>query len=793
MRRIVKKIGFAHSIPSAVSLFESRFAIHTTSHKTASKSPLQPVTINLFLSKRKDTIMTTISPIQDTQSATLQELREWFDSYCATLPDNDKNLIGTAWSLAQEHYPADAATPYGEPLLDHFLGAAQMVHELDLLPDAVAATLLADIGRYVPDWNLLVSERCNSTVAELVKGVDEVQKLTHFARVDSLATPEERAQQAETMRKMLLAMVTDIRVVLIKLAMRTRTMQFLSEVPDSPEKRAVAKETLDIFAPLANRLGVWQLKWQLEDLGFRHQEPEKYREIALLLDEKRTERLEYIENFLNILRGELKKYNVHFEVAGRPKHIYSIYKKMVKKKLSFDGLFDIRAVRILVDTVPECYTTLGIVHSLWQPIPGEFDDYIANPKGNGYKSLHTVIVGPEDKGVEVQIRTFDMHQFNEFGVAAHWRYKEGGKGDSAYEQKIAWLRQLLDWRENMAESGKEDLAAAFKTELFNDTIYVLTPHGKVLSLPTGATPIDFAYALHSSIGDRCRGAKVEGQIVPLSTQLENGQRVEIITAKEGHPSVNWLYEGWVKSSKAIGKIRAYIRQQNADTVREEGRVQLDKQLAKLTPKPNLQELAENLGYKKLDDLYTAVGQGEISNRAIQKACGKLNEPPPVPVSETTIVKQSKIKKGGKNGVLIDGEDGLMTTLAKCCKPAPPDDIVGFVTRERGISVHRKTCPSFQHLAEQAPEKVLDASWAALQEGQVFAVDVEIRAQDRSGLLRDVSDALARHKLNVTAVQTQSRDLEASMRFTLEVKQVNDLPRVLTSLGDVKGVLSVTRL
>ena len=793
MRRIVKKIGFAHSISSAVSLFESRVTIHTTSLKTASKSPLQPVTINLFLSKRKDTIMTNTSPIQDTQSATLQELREWFDSYCAALPDNDKNLIGTAWSLAQEHYPADAVTPYGEPLLDHFLGAAQMVNELDLLPDAVAATLLADIGRYVPDWNLLVSERCNSTVAELVKGVDEVQKLTHFARVDSLATPEERAQQAETMRKMLLAMVTDIRVVLIKLAMRTRTMQFLSEVPDSPEKRAVAKETLDIFAPLANRLGVWQLKWQLEDLGFRHQEPEKYREIALLLDEKRTERLEYIENFLNILRAELKKYNVHFEVAGRPKHIYSIYKKMVKKKLSFDGLFDIRAVRILVDTVPECYTTLGIVHSLWQPIPGEFDDYIANPKGNGYKSLHTVIVGPEDKGVEVQIRTFDMHQFNEFGVAAHWRYKEGGKGDSAYEQKIAWLRQLLDWRENMAESGKEDLAAAFKTELFNDTIYVLTPHGKVLSLPTGATPIDFAYALHSSIGDRCRGAKVEGQIVPLSTQLENGQRVEIITAKEGHPSVNWLYEGWVKSSKAISKIRAYIRQQNADTVREEGRIQLDKQLAKLTPKPNLQELAENLGYKKLDDLYTAVAQGEISNRAIQKACGKLNEPPPVPVNETTIVKQSKIKKGGKNGVLIDGEDGLMTTLAKCCKPAPPDDIVGFVTRERGISVHRKTCPSFQHLAEQAPEKVLDASWAALQEGQVFAVDVEIRAQDRSGLLRDVSDALARHKLNVTAVQTQSRDLEASMRFTLEVKQVNDLPRVLASLGDVKGVLSVTRL
>jgi len=737
--------------------------------------------------------MAGINPAPSSSQSDFQTAKQWFEQYCSQQNDSDRALLHHALELAENAYPPEATTESGEPLSEHLLKAAQMVADIDLLPEAVAATILTDISTYRDNWFETVTEKCGKPVAELVRGIDEVQKLTQFIRVDNLATPEERAQQAETMRKMLLAMVTDIRVVIIKLALRTQTMQFLSNVPDSPEKRAVAKETLDIFAPLANRLGVWQLKWQLEDLGFRHQEPEKYREIALLLDEKRTERLEYIENFLNILRAELKKYNVHFEVAGRPKHIYSIYKKMVKKKLSFDGLFDIRAVRILVDTVPECYTTLGIVHSLWQPIPGEFDDYIANPKGNGYKSLHTVIVGPEDKGVEVQIRTFDMHQFNEFGVAAHWRYKEGGKGDSAYEQKIAWLRQLLDWRENMAESGKEDLAAAFKTELFNDTIYVLTPHGKVLSLPTGATPIDFAYALHSSIGDRCRGAKVEGQIVPLSTPLENGQRVEIITAKEGHPSVNWLYEGWVKSSKAISKIRAYIRQQNADTVREEGRVQLDKQLAKLTPKPNLQELAENLGYKKLDDLYTAVGQGEISNRAIQKACGTLNELPPVPVSETTIVKQSKIKKGGKTGVLIDGEDGLMTTLAKCCKPAPPDDIVGFVTRERGISVHRKTCPSFQHLAEHAPEKVLDASWAALQEGQVFAVDVEIRAQDRSGLLRDVSDALARHKLNVTAVQTQSRDLEASMRFTLEVKQVNDLPRVLASLGDVKGVLSVTRL
>ncbi|WP_107688098.1 RelA/SpoT family protein [Neisseria wadsworthii] len=735
------------------------------------------------------TITSTVSSL----ALDLDKYRDWFDIYLKGLSEKHQKLLKSALDLAEECYPANAVTHTGELLISNLLGAAQMVSEMDLLPDAVAATILTDISSFCENWQEKVTETCGKQICDLVKGIDEIQKLTHFAKVDNLATPEERAEQAETMRKMLLAMVSDIRVVLINLALRTRTMQYLCRLPDSEKKRAIAKETLDIFAPLANRLGVWQLKWQLEDLGFRHQDPEKYKEIANLLDEKRTERLEYIENFLNILRKELDKYNIHYDVAGRPKHIYSIYKKMVKKKLGFEGLYDIRAVRILVDTVPECYTTLGVVHSLWQPIPGEFDDYIAYPKANGYKSLHTVIVGPEDKGVEVQIRTFEMHQFNEFGVAAHWRYKEGGKGNSAYEQKIAWLRQLLDWRENMAESDQEDLASAFQTELFNDTIYVLTPHGKVFSLPAGATPIDFAYALHSDLGNRCRGAKVDGQIVPLSTPLENGQRVEIIAAKEGAPSVNWLYEGWVKSPRAISKIRAYIRQQNAEAVRENGKAQFEKVLAKTSPKPNQQELSEKLGFKKIEDLYTAIGQGEITPRTIQKACGMLNEPPPAQVSETSIVKRSKIKSDNKNGILIDGEEGLLTTLAKCCKPAPPDDIIGFVTRERGISVHRTNCPSFQNLAKQSPDKVLPASWAQIQEGQVFAVDIEVRAQDRSGLLRDVSETLARHKINVTAVQTHSRDLEASMRFTLEVKQVSELPRVLTSLSEVKGVLSVTRL
>ena len=721
-----------------------------------------------------------------------QPIQQYLD-YAQRQPQAEARMLQAALQLAEQIYPAGAATTAQEPLLPHLLQAALMVADMDLLPESVAATVLTDVPAHADNWEERVTEACGGAVANLVKGIDEVQKLTHFAKVDSLATPEERAAQAETMRKMLLAMVSDIRVVLIKLALRTRTMQFLSQTPDSPAKRALAKETLDIFAPLANRLGVWQLKWQLEDLGFRHYNPEEYRRIACLLDEKRDERLEYIERFLVQLKAAVRQAGIECDVAGRPKHIYSIYRKMVKKKLDFDGLYDIRAVRVLVNTVPECYSVLGIVHSLWQPIPGEFDDYIANPKGNGYKSLHTVIVGPEDKGIEVQIRTNEMHEFNEFGVAAHWRYKEGGKGDSAYEQKIAWLRQLLDWRENMAQSGKEDLAAAFKTELFNDTIYVLTPHGKVFSLPSGSTPIDFAYALHSDLGNRCRGAKVDGQIVPLSTPLENGQRVEIIAAKEGEPSVNWLHEGWVKSSKAISKIRAYIRAQNAEAVREEGKHQFDKVIAKINPKPNQQQVCEKLGFKQLEELYAAIGQGEVSLRAVQKAAGTLIEPQAVPVSENTIVKKSKIASGSKNGVLVDGEGGLLTVLARCCKPAPPDLIAGFVTREKGVSIHRECCPDFQHLAQKSPEKVVPASWAELDSGQIFAIDIEVRAQDRNGLLRDVSDCLARHKVNVTAVHTQTRGLEASMRFTLEVRQVNELPRVLANLAEVKGVSGVSRL
>lgn len=734
--------------------------------------------------------LTTVNAPEETLTP-----EQWLSRFSTQLPEEEVCLLEGALKLAQEFYPADAVTQIGEPMLSHVLSATYFVHELNIFSDAIAATVLSALPVYCSDWKERVCTQCNDSVMRLVEGIDQIQKLTKFSKVEKISTPQENQQQAESMRKMLIAMVSDIRVVLIKLAMRARTMHYMARIPDSEEKRELAKETLDIFAPLANRLGVWQLKWILEDLGFRYQKPEEYIQIARLLDEKRIERIDYINDVVATIERELDRLGIHCEVAGRPKHIYSIYKKMTKKKLDFSGLYDIRAVRVLVDTVPQCYTTLGIIHSMWQPIPGEFDDYIAHPKSNDYRSLHTVVIGPKDKGVEIQIRTFDMHQYAEFGVAAHWRYKEGGEGDKAYEQKISWLRQLLDWRENVAEDDKaNELAEAFQTELFNDTIYVLTPHGKVLSLPVGATPIDFAYAVHTDLGHRCRGAKVNGHIVPLSTPLENGQRVDIITAKEGNPSVNWLIEGWVKSSKAISKIRAFVRAQNSEAVREDGRAQLDKQLNKLPQKPNLQQLAEALNFNKVDDLYLAVGHGEMTPRSINIAARQLLHPI---VEQTVITPDSLVKKSraqtDKSGVLIDGEGGLLSFLAKCCKPAPPDEIAGFVTKGRGISVHRQSCAAYKNLAQMHPDKIVSTQWSASKTDQVFPIDVEIMARDRNGLLRDVSEAFSRNKLNVIGVNTLTKDSLATMRFTVEIKQVEDLPRVISNLSEIKGVFSVNRL
>lgn len=715
---------------------------------------------------------------------------KWLGLMSADMNESDRQMLVRAFEVARHMYEGHHLPHTGEDLFSHAVSSAAIVADLDLLPDAVVATLLFAAPDYKENWQEWLETEFSKTVAILVDGVSGVRRITELARIDKLETPEERARQAETMRKMLLAMVADIRVVLINLAWRTQTMHYLVHVHDEAVRRRIANETLDIFAPLANRLGVWQIKWELEDLGFRHTEPDNYKKIAKLLDERRLERLDYISRVLDTLRRELKAADIKGDVAGRPKHIFSIWKKMKKKKLDFSELYDIRAVRILVDRVQDCYTVLGIIHGMWQPIPGEFDDYISHPKANNYRSLHTAVIGPDDKALEVQIRTFEMHEHAEFGVAAHWRYKEGGKGNSQYEEKISWLRQLLDWREEM--SDREGLADAFKTELFADTIYVLTPQGKVLALPSGATPIDFAYSIHSDLGHRCRGAKIEGQIVPLSTPLQNGQRVEIMTAKEGGPSVNWLHDGWVKSNRAISKIRQYIRLQNVDTVKETGRQLFDRELARHPQvHPNLSHLAEKLGFAKLDEVYAALGHGELTTRAVANAIERFSPPQVEPVAPQSLVKASK---GGHDagGILIEGVDNLMTILAKCCKPAPPDAVVGFVTKGRGISIHRANCISVKKLLADAPERVITAAWGE-QKNSVFPIEIEIIAMDRPGLLRDISDVLAREKLNLIAVNTLSKDLRASMRFTVEVRQVTDISRVLSRMMELKGVISAKRL
>ena len=714
----------------------------------------------------------------------------WLELLSASLPQAESDLLSRAFAAARELYRGKVLASTGEDLFSHAVSAAAIVADLNLLTDAIVATLLFAVPDQRAEWQEWMTENFGQTVTVLVDGVGGVRRITELARIDKLETPEERARQAETMRKMLLAMVADIRVVLIKLAWRTQTMHYLPHVHDEAVRRAIATETLDLFAPLANRLGVWQIKWELEDLGFRHTEPDSYKKIAKLLDERRLERIDYIGRVLDTLRSELKAAGVKAEVAGRPKHIFSIWKKMKKKKLDFTELYDIRAVRILVDKLPDCYTALGIIHGMWQPIPGEFDDYISHPKANNYRSLHTAVIGPEDKALEVQIRTFEMHEHAEFGVAAHWRYKEGGKGDAQYEEKISWLRQLLDWREEM--SDREGLAEAFKTELFSDTIYVLTPQGRVLALPHGATPIDFAYAIHSGLGNRCRGAKVEGQIVPLSTPLQNGQRVEVLTAKEGGPSVNWLHDGWVKSHRAISKIRQYIRLQNADTVRETGKQLFERELARHPHlQPNLGALAEKLGYAKMDELYGAMGHGELSVRAVANAILSFAPPPPADVEPESIIRASR---GGHDagGILIEGVDNLMTVLAKCCKPAPPDAVVGFVTKGRGISIHRTNCLTLKRLSADVPERLISAGWGD-QKSSVFPIDIEVVSLDRGGLLRDISDVLSREKLNLIAVHTLSRDMRAKMRFTVEVRQVQDISRVLARMMELPGVTDARRV
>lgn len=676
----------------------------------------------------------------------------------------------------------------GEPALAHALGTAGILLELKLDAQAAAAALLSPTLECAPEAAAQVRERFGNAIADLVEGVGRMNEIGSLSsRHVAARRPEQQAAQLESLRKMLLAMVQDVRVVLIKLADHAQVLRHAAKAEEQALRRDMAELARDIFAPLANRLGVWQLKWELEDLSFRILDPQTYKRIAALLDEKRVDRERYIEAVIAQIRGELARAGISAHVAGRPKHIFSIYKKMSYKDADFKTIYDVRAVRVLVESVKDCYAVLGLVHELWSPIPKEFDDYIARPKSNRYRSLHTAVIGPQGKALEVQIRTHEMHQHSELGVAAHWRYKEGVRSDPGYDEKIAWLRQILDWRDELSDAG--ELVEQFRTSLFEDSVYVLTPQGKVIDLPRGSTPVDFAYHVHTELGHRCRGAKVDGVMVPLNTPLANGQRVEILTARQGGPSRDWLNPqlGYLHSHAARTKVRQWFNRLNYETAVGQGRALLEKELQRQgMTAVSFDRLAADAGYAKTNDFLAELGTGKIGPKQLSSALHPERLVTP-PGSEAPVVTH-RARPVARDSVLIVGVDKLLTLPARCCKPLPPDPIVGFVTRGRGVSVHRASCVNLRRLDVK---RLVPAEWGRA-EGVTFPVEIEVEAIDRTGLLRDISEVLSREHINVTATNSLSAHLAARMRFTLEVSDGGQLKRVLALIREVRGVTRAAR-
>tara|TARA_Y100001960_G_C14728267_1_gene856056 strand:+ start:11 stop:1822 length:1812 start_codon:yes stop_codon:yes gene_type:complete len=602
---------------------------------------------------------------------------------------------------------------------------------------------------------------------------------------------------------MLLAMVDDFRCVIIKLAERIAN---LVEVKQAPEevRQAAAKECANIYAPLANRLGIGQLKWEMEDYAFRYQQPDTYKQIAKQLSERRIVREQYITDFVDDLTSEMKASSINAEVSGRPKHIYSIWRKMQKKGLAFDELFDVRAVRIIADKLQDCYAALGTVHTKYKHLPSEFDDYVANPKPNGYQSIHTVILGPEGKTIEIQIRTKEMHEDSELGVAAHWKYKEGGGGRSGYDEKITWLRKLLDWQEEMSDSG--EMLDEVRSQVFDDRVYAFTPRGDVVDLPMGATPLDFAYHIHSMVGHRCIGAKVAGRIVPFTHKLQMGDQVEIITSKEPNPSRDWLNPstGFVTSGRARAKINAWFRKQSREKNLEAGREILEQELTKIGA--TLKD-AEQYGLKRFnmntpDELYVGVGSGDLRiNQIINHINALVNKPTAEEEDQQALEKLQEAENKApvqsrpkKDAVVVEGVDNLMTHLARCCQPIPGDEIAGYITQGRGISVHRADCEQLEELRHHAPERIIDTVWGSGFVGS-YILTVRVEAMERGGLLKDITTLFANEKIKVTSMKSRVdyRKQLSIMDFDLEVTNIEVLQRVSKRVEQIKDVMSVKRL
>lgn len=718
--------------------------------------------------------------------------------------DGEKDTIRQAYHFAEKAH-LNQKRLSGEPYVSHCVSVASILAEMHVPPAVVIAGLLHDT---VEDTKVSLDDIRSQFGDEVAKLVDGVTKLTNLPRVsrgdqlsehtDGLDSSEidldeseiliksrKRDLATETLRKTFLAMGDDIRVVLIKLADRLHNMRTLGFMPESKRKR-IARETLDIFAPLANRLGIWQMKWELEDLAFRHSNPDKYKDIAEKLAERRVDREQEIQQIIENLEKILDQVGIKVEISGRPKHIFSIYRKMMEKGRPFENLMDLRAVRLIVADIPSCYAALGVIHTHWRPIPHEFDDYIAAPKDNFYQSLHTAVIYDDGKPLEVQIRSPEMHQNAEFGIAAHWRYKEKGPRDELFEQRVNWLRKLMEWRQEVEDA--QEFVEGMKSDVFEDRVYVFTPRGDIIDLPSGSTPIDFAYHVHTEIGNRCRGAKINGKLVTLDYELKTGDRVEILTAKQGGPSRDWLNTnlGLVKTQRARSKIRFWFKRQNRESNLTQGKLLLERELHRLGLSTlDLDKLANSLEYKTVDDLFVALGCGDISiGRIVNKISDeqKQEEEPLLQVhpSET---------KPLVSDVTVLGLKGLLTTFARCCNPAPGDEIVGYITRGRGATIHRRDCPNMLRMTDR--ERIVKVSWGEAQ--ATFPISVEIKAYDRQGLMGDISTILNNEGINVADIHMKVTHNLATINIVLEIGDISQLSRVLNKVENLPNVMEAHRL
>ncbi len=636
--------------------------------------------------------------------------------------------------------------------------------------------------------------------------VGDLRRIGQLANVEAVIAAKEQDRHEENLRRLLLGIAEDVRVVLVVLAERLHLMRSIKDL-DEARRRKLATDTRRVHAPLANRLGVWQVKWELEDLALRYLEPEAYRRIAQLLGDKRVEREAYIAHVIALLKSKFAEAGVRADITGRPKHIHSIWRKMQRKGVDMEQIFDLRAVRILVDSIADCYAALGLVHGLWRHIPKEFDDYIATPKGNMYQSLHTAVVGPGDKSLEVQIRTWDMHRHAELGVAAHWAYKESKGADAAFQNRLVWMRQWMELLNEGEDDG--DFLERFKSEFEPAHVYVLTPQSKVIDLPRGATPLDFAYAIHSEIGNRCRGAKVDGRIVPLNQTLRSGQTVEIITQKNATPSRDWLsiHQGYLKTARARNRVRLWFKQQDYDRYVTEGRALLEKELARLGVEARLQldPIAHKCNFHKGDDLLAAIGRGDVPAGQVARQLGDLAGPAEkdrVELEPEDLVTQRRDRRRkvphrpgrGRQEVVAEGIDDLMTHMGHCCKPVPGDAIVGYITRGRGLTIHRRDCDNLRQLIAAEPARLMEVAWAEASPEAAYPVDLIIVAADRKGLLRDISAVFSEADLTLLGVNssTDRTSDRATMRFTAEVRDMDQLETLQSRLRQIPDVIAVKR-